>query len=154
MFIKIKKIIAKMKNTIHISKIRNQKIFKMSSKNRHHKKQLWKIKINRENKIEKIFVIENAIKMNILKIITMTKSIKTKTIRQWCAEIAINQNTLNSNVKHRWKLSNKNSRKKIKKLRRNYNRNCSICQSTIIATFVCSDAVIFERQINYISNND
>ena len=54
----------------------------MSSKNRHHKIQLSKIEINRENKIEKIFVIENAIEMNILKMITMMKLIKTKTIRQ------------------------------------------------------------------------
>ena len=81
MFIKIKKIIAKTKNTIHISKIRNQKNFKMSSKNRHYKMQLLKIEINRKNKIEKIFVIENAIKMNTLKMIAMTKLIKTKTIR-------------------------------------------------------------------------
>ena len=58
MFVKIKKIIAKTKNTIYISKIRNQKNFKISSKNRHHKIQLSKIEINRENKIEKIFVIE------------------------------------------------------------------------------------------------
>ena len=54
----------------------------MSSKNDHHKIRLLKIKINRENKIKKIFVIENAIKMNILKLIAMTKSIKTKIIRQ------------------------------------------------------------------------
>ena len=54
----------------------------MSSKNRHYKMQLSKIEINRGNKIEKIFVIENAIKINILKMIAMTKSIKTKTIRQ------------------------------------------------------------------------
>ena len=54
----------------------------MSLKNRHHKIQLSKIKINRKNKIEKIFVIENAIKMNILKMIAMIKSIKTKTVRQ------------------------------------------------------------------------
>ena len=82
MFVKIKKIIAKTKNTIHISKIQNQKNFKKSSKNRHHKMQLSKIEINRKNEIEKIFVIENAIKMNILKIIAMTKLIKMKTIRQ------------------------------------------------------------------------
>ena len=54
----------------------------MSSKNRHYKMQLLKIEINCENKIEKTFIIENAIKMNILKMIAMTKSIKTKTIRQ------------------------------------------------------------------------
>ena len=78
---KNKKIIAKTKNTIHISKIQNQNNFKMLSKNRHYKMQLSKIEINRKNKIEKIFVIKNATKINILKMIAMTKSIKTKTIR-------------------------------------------------------------------------
>ena len=98
MFVKIKKVVAKTKNIIHISKIQNQKNFKMSSKNRHHKMQLSKIEISRKNEIEKIFVIENAIEMNILKIIAITKSIKMKTICQWCAEITINQNTLNLNA--------------------------------------------------------
>ena len=62
MLIKIKKIIAETKNTIHILKIRNQKNFKISSKNRHYKMQLLKIEINCENEIEKIFIIKNAIK--------------------------------------------------------------------------------------------
>ena len=75
MFAKIKKIIAKTKNIIHILKIQNQKNFKMSLKNCHHKIQLLKIEINCKNKIEKIFVIENVIKTNILKMIAITKSI-------------------------------------------------------------------------------
>ena len=37
----------------------------MSLKNHYHKMQLSKIEINRENEIEKIFIIENAIKMKL-----------------------------------------------------------------------------------------